>query len=183
MPVTHTALRSGLRAKALRCLSQREHSRSELQRKLRAWLADVRQEDASEEDGEHLLELVEQVLDELTQAAYLSDERTAESVVHSRQQRGFGVRRITQELKRKGIAPDSIATATADLHETQTERALAALLKRKSGALNASHKDEAGKEMQRRYQWLIRRGFASDVAQRALTQWMHMQQQNQAENG
>lgn len=178
----HTTLRSGLKAKALRCLSQREHSRSELQRKLRAWLADVPHEDSSEEDGQHLLALVEQVLDELTQQAYLSDERAAESVVHSRQQRGLGVRRITQELKRKGIAPDSIATATAELHETETERALATLLKRKSGALSASHKDDAGKEMQRRYQWLIRRGFGSDVAQRALTQWMHMQQ-HQTENG
>lgn len=185
--VTAPTPKSALKAKALRLLTQREYSRSELQTKLRAFVA---ARPATQEDDDEAHEhLIDTVLNELEQAAWVSDTRTAEAVVHSRQQRGLGVRRITQELTRKGIDPATIATATENLHSTEAERALALLQKRKPKSQNDSddafddnkinqrerHKEHQ-KEWQKNYQFLIRRGFSSAIAQRALAQWDHQKE-------
>ena len=57
-----------LKARAVRYLSRREYSRLELEKKLRAYLA----EDESEDD-------LTAVLNDLEQKGYLSDERFAQS--------------------------------------------------------------------------------------------------------
>lgn len=189
------SLASGLKAKALYWLARREHSRHELHTKLKAYMAQqqharpdadvVAEEDEQGDQGEHVQQVLEAVLDELEQAHWLSDSRTAQALVHSRQQRGLGVRRITQDLKRKGLDPTTIATATADLHSTETQRALALLQKRKGSTPALGGEDEEDdasssplsaqqarqKAWQKHYQFLIRRGFSADIAQRALRLW------------
>ncbi|HEY8047981.1 MAG TPA: regulatory protein RecX, partial [Ramlibacter sp.] len=86
-----------LKGRALRYLSQREHSRAELQRKLA--------KHAQEDPGE-----VARVLDELEQRGFIDHRRVADSVVHRKAGR-HGTLRIAQELKAKGLEAGLITAA------------------------------------------------------------------------
>ena len=74
---------------AIRLLSQREHSRVELARKL------ARRFDAGE--------TLQRVLDELEERGLLSDRRFTESYIAMRMRKGFGPLRIRAELQERGI--------------------------------------------------------------------------------
>ncbi|MBA3582420.1 MAG: regulatory protein RecX [Gammaproteobacteria bacterium] len=80
-------LRQVLRAKALRLLAQREHSRLELAQKL----------------GREHLDLVKQLLDVLASEDLQSDARFTEAFVHSRIVRGQGPIKIRAGLNARGI--------------------------------------------------------------------------------
>ena len=152
-----------LRARALQCLAQREHSRSELRRKL---LAHVRRADATPaegdgdpDSGEHLSAQVDAVLDWLEAHKHLSPERFVESRVHARAAR-FGNLRIRQELARHELAlsPETVKALDA----SELERACA-VWARKFGAAPASAA-ERGKQMR----FLAGRGFSAEVIGRVL---------------
>ena len=85
-----------LRARAMRLLSRREHSRIELRRKL----SNV----AAEGDD------VEVLLDELAQKGWLSDTRYAELAVRAKARR-FGPLKVAHELRAKGVGDETIAAA------------------------------------------------------------------------
>src|SRR5258706_9118234 len=85
-----------LRARAMRLLSRREHSRIELRRKL----SNV----AAEGDD------VEVLLDELAQKGWLSDTRYAELAVRAKARR-FGPLKVAHELRAKGVGDETIAIA------------------------------------------------------------------------
>ena len=87
-----------LKGRALRLLSQREHSRAELTTKLTPHV----------QDGEDLAAL----LDELQAKDFINETRVLESVVHRRASR-MGAARIRQELHAKGLASDAIQDAVA----------------------------------------------------------------------
>ena len=76
-----------LKGRALKLLSQREHSRLELQRKLAAYV----------EEGDDL----SAILDELEKRGFISVQRVVQSVIHSKASR-FGTARLVQELRSKG---------------------------------------------------------------------------------
>ena len=95
-----------LKGRALRLLSQREHSRAELQRKLSPHV----------QEGEDL----NAVLDGLQAKGFISEERVAESVVHRRSPR-MGAARIHQELKGKGLSPDLMASTLQQLRATELQ--------------------------------------------------------------
>src|SRR5690349_4441982 len=97
-----------LKGRALRLLSQREHSRLELERKLAKY---------EEEPG-----TLAQALDELAARDFLSEARVVQSVVHQRAGR-MGALRVKQELQQKGIGAEAIAGAMAQLKSTELERA------------------------------------------------------------
>ena len=99
-----------LKGRALRLLSQREHSRAELERKLAKY--------------EELPGTLAQALDELTAKDFISEARVVQSVVHQRAPR-MGAARVRQELQHKGIAPAAVTEAVAGLQDTEYERALA----------------------------------------------------------
>ena len=82
-----------LKARALRYLSMREHSRQELARKLARY--------AQEDDD------VNALLDALEAARFLSEERFSESLIRRRAAR-FGNSRILSELKSLGIDPSTL---------------------------------------------------------------------------
>ena len=86
-----TATDPQLRDKALRLLSQREHSRRELRRKLL--------ERGSAEGP------VDELLDHLRDTGLQSDRRFAEALARSRVARGYGPLRVRSDLARRGIAP------------------------------------------------------------------------------
>lgn len=85
-----------LRQRALNLVSRREYSRLELSRRLANY-----GEDADE---------ISAVLSDFEQRGWLSDARCAEQVVHQRQA-SMGIRRITQELREKGLDAATIEAA------------------------------------------------------------------------
>ncbi len=136
-----------LKGRALRLLSQREHSRPELERKL------ARYED---EPG-----ALAAALDELAAKDFISESRVVESVLHQRAPR-FGALRVRQELQQKGIAPDAIAGAVASLRGSEFERA-STLWRQRFGQPPADVKERG-----QQGRFLMARGFSGEVVARVL---------------
>lgn len=136
-----------LKGRALRYLSQREHSRSELERKL-ARHAD----DLSEVRG---------VLDELQRRGFIDHSRVAESVVH-RKAAKLGAMRIRQELQAKGLEAPLVAAAVAQLKSTEVDRAREVWRKK----FDAPPADATERAKQARF--LATRGFPGEVIARVL---------------
>jgi regulatory protein len=111
-------LQMSLKARALRYLSAREHSRLELGRKLARH--------ARPEDD------VEALLDQLEAAKLLSQTRFSESLVRRRAAR-YGNSRIVMELQSHGIAGDALAGIKRDLAGDECARAGAVLRKKFDG--------------------------------------------------
>jgi regulatory protein len=128
-----------LRARALRLLARREHSRTELGRKLAA-----RAESP---------EALQALLDALEQKNQLSNERFAaeRARVLSRK---FGAARIRQDLKAKGIDPELVGRVSA---EGELERARA-IVERKYREPAATREERA-----KRMRFLQSRGFSSEI--------------------
>jgi regulatory protein len=128
-------------------LARREHSRAELARKLAP-----RAESA---------EALEQLLDELVRRKQLSDERYAEA--RARQlARKYGAARIAYELRAKGVAEPTAASATAGAGADEIERAREIL--RRKYSLPATTLEERA----RRARFLQSRGFSHEVIRRVV---------------
>jgi regulatory protein len=128
--------------RALRLLSQREHSRAELERKLARF---------EEEPGS-----LAQALDKLQAKDFINEGRVVESVVHRRASK-LGASRIKQELQAKGLEPQAVADAVTQLRATELERARE-IWRKKFGAPPA---DAAERAKQMRF--LASRGFGGDT--------------------
>jgi regulatory protein len=83
-----------LRARAMRFLARREHTRVELRRKLVA-----RAQDGEDVDG---------LLDELTQKGWLSDARFVEQAARAKARR-FGPLKLAHYLKSRGVGEEAMA--------------------------------------------------------------------------
>jgi len=140
-------LQVSLKARALRYLSAREHSRQELARKLSRY--------AQEGDD------IDALLDTLEAAKFLSEERFSESLVNRRAAR-FGNSRILQELKSHGIAADSLTDIKANLEQDEAKRAREVWV-RKFGT-PPQDANERAKQMR----FLMQRGFSSRAIQKAM---------------
>jgi regulatory protein len=145
--------RLSLKGRGLQILAQREHSRSELRRKL---LVHARA-DAAEEANP--AEQVEAVLDWLQAHRYLCEERFTESRVHARASR-FGNLRIRQELAQHGVA--LTAEAAQQLKDSELARARD-VWSRKFGQPAADAPERA-----RQVRFLAGRGFSSEVIRRVV---------------
>lgn len=139
-----------LRGRALGYLSRREHSRSELARKLAPFV--------EESDGEGA---VDALLDALGREGWLSDSRFAESVVNRRASR-FGASRIVGELKRHGLDSDLVQELSANLRDTEWDRVRSVWAK-KFGRLA-----ETPAERAKQARFLASRGFSRDAIMRVL---------------
>ena len=128
--------------RALRLLARREHSRSELGRKLAAHVG-------PEDD-------LEALLDELSKRKHLSDERYAESRAHALS-RKFGAARIANELRAKGLDKELAQRAAAAARTTEVERARAVWL-RKFRTAPVTREERA-----RQMRFLQSRGFSFDA--------------------
>jgi regulatory protein len=136
-----------LKGRALRLLSGREHSRSELERKLAGH---------EEEPGQ-----LRRVLDELQAKGFIDHQRVADSVVHRRAAK-LGAARVRQELQGKGLEPELVAQAVEQLKRTELARARE-VWQRKFGE-RPQDAAERGKQMR----FLMSRGFAGEVVQLVL---------------
>lgn len=128
-----------LRARALRLLARREHSRRELSRKLAAHA----------ESGEAL----EQLLDALEAKKQLSDERFAaeRTRVLSRK---YGAARIRQDLKARGVTEAAVPELSAEDEKARAR----AILDRKYRE-PATTREERAKRMR----FLQSRGFSTEI--------------------
>jgi regulatory protein len=134
-----------LKGRALRFLSQREHSRTELERKLAKH---------EEEPG-----TLARALDELQAKGFISEERVVESVIHRRASK-LGTARVQQELAAKGLSSASMADALEQLRSTELERARE-VWSRKFGQPASEPKERA-----RQMRFLLSRGFAAEVVRK-----------------
>lgn len=137
-----------LKGRALRLLSGREHSRAELERKLRAY---------ETESGE-----LARALDELEAKGFINEQRVLESVVHRRATK-MGAARVRQELQAKGLDPEAVAQAVAHLQGSELDRARA-VWQKKFGT-PPTDAAERGKHMR----FLASRGFGGDTIRRVVS--------------
>lgn len=136
-----------LKGRALRLLSQREHSRAELARKLAPH---------EEVPGE-----LAKALDDLQARDFINDGRAIDSLVNRRAGK-LGGARIKQELAAKGLSGEAVAEAMAGLKDTEFSRAQD-VWRKKFGEL-ATQPKERLKQMR----FLITRGFNAEVVRQVL---------------
>ena len=136
-----------LKGRALKLLSQREHSRLELQRKLAEHV----------EEGDDL----GAVLDELEKRGFISEERVVESVIHSKAGR-YGSARLLQELRSKGLDDEIVRNVGEQLRDTELQRAQE-IWRKRFGEPPADIKEKA-----KQLRFLASRGFSGAVASRVL---------------
>jgi regulatory protein len=137
-----------LKGRALRLLSNREHSRAELEAKLKPH---------EEEPG-----ALARALDELQAKGFINEQRVIESVLNRRAGK-LGVARIRQELQGKGLEPQAVSAALERLKSTELERAREVW--RKKFGDPASSPQETARQMR----FLAARGFGGDVIRRVVT--------------
>jgi len=133
-----------LKARALRYLMRREHSRAELARKLAPY-ADC-------------ADSLQALLAELASRKQLSDERYAEARAHWLA-RKYGAAKIRQDLKAHGVAEAIIEGVSNDGEEHRAR----AILARKYRTPAITHDEKA-----RRARFLQSRGFSYETIRRAL---------------
>ncbi len=141
------AMKPSLKGRALRLLSQREHSRKELEQKLKPH---------EETPGE-----LAEALDFLAAKDFINEKRVVESVVNQRSTK-LGAARVRQELMAKGLPADDIADAMQTMRGTEFERAL--VVWRKKFGTPPSDASERGKQVR----FLVSRGFAAEVVRRVV---------------
>ena len=148
-PASRSGLGLSLKGRALRYLAAREHSRAELERKLRPH---------EETPGQ-----LAQVLDDLQAKDFISEARVVASVINRRAAR-FGAARIKYELLNKGLGADVVAEAVNSLKGSELERAREIWRKKFDGPAA----DPAVRAKQMRF--LAARGFGGEVIRRVVTQ-------------
>ncbi len=136
-----------LKGRALRLLSQREHSRAELERKLAPH---------EEVPGE-----LAKALDELQARDFINDGRAVDSLVNRRAGK-LGSARIQQELAQKGLSGEAVAEALEGLKETELGRAQEVWRKK----FDALPQDPQAHAKQMRF--LLTRGFNAEVVRRVV---------------
>ena len=136
-----------LKGRALRLLSQREHSRTELERKLAQH---------EEVPGE-----LAKALDELQARDFINDGRAVDSVVNRRSGK-LGNARIKQELAAKGLSGEAVAEAMADLKDSEPRRAQEVWQKK----FGCAPQDPQARAQQMRF--LLNRGFNAEVVRRTV---------------
>jgi regulatory protein len=146
-PARRSGFGLSLKGRALRYLAAREHSRAELERKLRVH---------EEEPGQ-----LAQVLDELQAKDFISEARVVASVINRRAGR-FGAARIKYELQQKGLGAEAVTEAVDSLKASELERAREVWRRKFDGPAA----DAAGQAKQMRF--LAARGFGGEVIRQVM---------------
>jgi regulatory protein len=140
----------------------RKHSASRqgltqvLERRVKAKLRG--KDDAAELQGAKVL--IEAVVERMVKTGYLDDARMAESKSASLQRQGKSSRVIQRKLQEKGIAP-ALAAKLAQTSPEQEFESACTLVKKKRLGVDPERK-------QKDFAVLMRAGFSSDLARRAL---------------
>ena len=133
------AHRSGLKSKAIELLMRKPQSRKELGRKLREW-------EATDEE-------IEAICDRMEELGYLNEPEYAGRIVRHYAAKGFGERKIRDELYRRGVPRELWDEALSQIEEGDNAAAIDAFLEKK---LKGSHDP---KDVKRVSDALARRGY------------------------
>ncbi len=136
-----------LRARALKALARREHSRQELLAKLQPFA----------EDPDEIAPL----LDDLEKRGWLSEARFVEHTTTVRRRR-FGAARILHELRGKGVSETALAAAQTQLKDSELDAARA-VWKKKFGSLPTTLEERA-----KQSRFLASRGLSAEVVHQVL---------------
>ena len=133
---------------ALRILTGRDHSKSELNRKLK-------RRGFSPED-------IEKAVSECERLDYINDERTARVYINQMIRKGHGLNRIRHEMDKKGLRGQRIQNILgeieSDIDEVQdAERILEKNIKR------FERENDLKKRREKIYRFLYARGFSPDT--------------------
>ena len=134
-----TLHRSGLRSRALELLSRKPQSRRELERKLEEWGAEEQE--------------IEEICSRMEDLGYLNDETYAGQVVRHFTAKGYGPRKIRDELYRRGVPRELWDDAIEEEEEDPAEFLDTFIAKKMAG------KDPDRKELSKVSAALARRGF------------------------
>lgn len=140
-------------ASALRLLARREHSRAELRAKL-GLRVKKRGGDVS---------AIEPVLDRLCADGTLDELRFIQSYIRLALEKGWGGRKITHHLQRKGIRTADIQNALSERSDADWSALAHQVLQRKYGGVAV---EPAAKASQIRF--LLGRGFSYDQIRTAM---------------
>ena len=139
-----------VRSTALDLLARREHSKFELEQKLRR--------------KNFALDDIEKVLETLARKGLQSDVRFIENYIAMRSRKGYGPLRIRLELEERGIDKETIGRFLSELDPVWFERALILRIKKFGEKHPANLKEKA---KQARY--LNYKGFTGDHISRVLS--------------
>jgi regulatory protein len=140
-----TSSGKSLKARAADLLSRREYSRRELVRRLAPFAESMEQ--------------LEAVLDELAAANWQSDSRFAQQFAASKGGK-FGSRRLSQEMRQRGVDDDTIRQALAGQDDLASAREQ---WRKKFGRPPADAAEKA-----KQYRFLAQRGFPTDVIRQVI---------------
>ena len=144
-----------LRAKkrAMNLLQKREYTAAALREKLR--------------DGEYPEACVEEAVAYVESYGYVDDRRYARDYIVYNMNRKSRVR-IEQDLMRRGIHKDTVRSLFEELEEEGAKQDEAAMIRRLLEKKKYDAETADGREKQRMYAFLYRKGFHSEAINRAL---------------
>lgn len=169
------AERTALRRYAMDLLARREHSRLELEEKLRRHCGKVaRSRDRDDvapgepeapgtQDPSAVEALIADTLDVLVEDGLQSDMRYAEVLIRSRVNRGQGPLRIRADLRQRGLNAEAVEPLLEDYAEQWPELAQQVVERRFGSDAAADRRDWA-----RRARFLAGRGFPESLVGRVL---------------
>lgn len=143
------ARRSGLKAKAIELLMRKPQSRKELGRRLSEW-------EASQEEAEAICDRMEKL-------GYLNEAEYAGRIVRHYAAKGFGVRKLRDELYRRGVPRELWEDALSQIEDNS--QAIDAFLEKK---LKGSRDP---KDIKKTSEALARRGFSWTEISEALRRY------------
>ncbi|TVQ69024.1 MAG: regulatory protein RecX [Oceanospirillales bacterium] len=138
-----------IRNKIISLLARREYSRAELYQRLQSQAES--------------LEILNEVLDRMSQDGYQSDRRFTESFIRQRISQYWGPKRIVFELSQKGIPKTMIDQVFDEMEPDWSELAVALAKKRFD-----TSKKLAPKEQAKQVRYLLNHGFSYDDVKNAL---------------
>jgi len=104
-------------------------------------------------------------------SGYIDDNAFSKAWINSRLKKPFGLRRIRQELKLKGIEDNLIESNLAEVRGNYSEEDI--VRKAARGRLKRSNVNDPDKAKKNLYAYLLRRGFASETVINVINQLIH----------
>ncbi len=141
---------------ALRILTGRDHSKSELIRKLK-------QRGFKSED-------IEKAVSECERLDYINDERTARVYINQMIRKGHGLNRIRHEMNKKGLRGQRIQNILSEI-ESDIDEAEGAERILKKNVKRFEREPDLKKRRDKIYRFLYARGFSQDTIRKLIKKY------------
>ena len=141
---------------ALRILTGRDHSKSELIRKLK-------QRGLKSED-------IEKAVSECERLDYINDERTARVYINQMIRKGHGLNRIRHEMNKKGLRGQRIQNILSEI-ESDIDEAEGAERILKKNVKRFEREPDLKKRRDKIYRFLYARGFSQDTIRKLINKY------------